>query len=747
MTSVSHRMVVTAAATATVAVAMGMWLQTTSAQAMPPGFLQYALVAVGATVLGAFILWHRPNNRYGVTHLAIGLLFGTVVMAAGVLTRAGTLAATPSLVEQTAMAWSWVAAALLLPLWVVVIAAFPDGRFHRPLLKRATLGLAPVILLLAVVGYLLAPAGEPPPLIRVALPGGLLGPLTGMVESELVFRLASMSATVLSILAPVGAIAALVDRFRKAGPVVRQQIKWLLVGAAISVTLQAIPVQAFDSQALRAVGQVLVLLAVPLPFLAAAMAIFRHGLWEIDLVISKGLVYTLSSALLTTSFLGIALLAGVSIAGRDDRVVGALALALLVSYLAQPLRRRVEDLVARLLYGDRPRGLMGLARLGDTVGDSPDAASLGDRIAGIVISSLGAGWTTVWLHLPTSGSGWLRVIASPGRDAGPSVLVSNELATDLARLSTGRLLADLKPDSAQAVRLLVSEPGAMVAPLIAGEHLIGLIACGRPANDPFGAEDLDLLTVVARESALALRNLRLEGELRQQLDRIEEQAAELHRSRQRLVAAQDEERRRIERDLHDGAQQQLVSLAARLRRAARAPKTLRSPLLEEFADEAEQAVFSLQDLARGIYPSLLSDRGLEAALHAHAARLPVSIRIDVDPSTKGRRLPPELEAAFYFVALEAMTNVVKHAPGARVIVSLRAGSAPHKMVLEVHDDGPGFDASKAMRRGGLQNMADRIGAVGGSLSVESRPGAGTWIRAEAPEDAGVTELMSRQATL
>ncbi|MGH8872056.1 MAG: GAF domain-containing protein [Acidimicrobiia bacterium] len=747
MTGVSHRMVVTSAATATAGVGVGMWLQATSGQAMPPGFLQYALVAAGTTALGAFILWHRPRNRYGLTHLAIGALFGTVVMAAGGLTRAGTLAAWPSWVGQTAMAWSWVSAALLLPLWVIVIAAFPDGRFHRPLLKRATMALALVMPLLAVLGYLLAPAAEPPPLIRVAVPDDLMGPLAGLDASGLVFRIAAMSATVLSVMTPVGAIAALVDRFRKAGPVVRQQIKWLLVGAAISVGLQAIPVQTFDSQVLRTVGGILVLLAVPLPLIAAAIAIFRHGLWEIDFVISKGLVYTLSSGVLTALFLGIALLAGVSIAGPDDRVVGALALALLVSFLAQPLRQRLEDLVARLLYGDAPRGLMGLARLGDTVGDSPDAASLGDRITGIVISSLGAGWATVWLYLPASGSGWFRVVASSGRKAGPSVLVPGEVADWLAHLSTGRLLTDLDPGTADALRPLVSEQEAMVAPLTAAGELIGLIACGRPTTDSFGDEDLDLLTVIARESALALRNLRLEGELRQQLDQIEDQAAELHRSRQRLVAAQDEERRRTERDLHDGAQQQLVALAARLRRAARAPETVRNALLEGFADEAEQAVFSLQELARGIYPSLLFDRGLEAALQAHAARLPVDIRIDVDPSTKGRRLQPELEAAFYFVGLEAMTNVVKHAPGARMIVSLRAGPAPRGMILEVHDDGPGFDAATAMRRGGLQNMADRIGAVGGSLSVESRPGAGTWIRAEAPEEAGVTDLRSRQATL
>lgn len=745
MTSVPHRMTVISVGTATAGVGIGLWLQATSGSEMPVGFLQYALVAIGTTALGGFILWHRPRNRYGLTHLAIGVLFGTLVLAAGVLARAGTSAALPPWALQAALAWSWISTAPLLPLWVMVIATFPDGRFHRPIMKRATGALATVMPVLAVMGYLLAPAGQPPPLIRVAVPGGITGPLAGLNGMGPAFTAAAMSATVLGVAAPVGAIAGLVDRFRKGGPIVRQQIKWLLVGAAISVALQAIPVQAFDSQVLRTAAQVLVVLAVPLPLLAAALAIFKHGLWEIDVVISKGLVYTLSSGVLSAMFLGIALLAGVSIGGSNGRVVGALGLALLVSFLAQPLRQRLEAVVARLLYGEAPRGLMGLARLGETIGDSRDAASFGDRITGIILSSLATGWAGVWLYLPAEGSGWFRAVATSGREAGPSLFVADEVAQSMARLSTGRLLTALEPRVAEALRPLVGAEEAMVAPLTADGELIGLIACGHPTAEPFGDGDVDLLTIIARESALALRNLRLKGELRERLDQIAEQAAELHRSRQRLVAAQDEERRRIERDLHDGAQQELVALAARLRRAALAPAPIGNPDLEGFADEAQEAVFRLQELARGIYPSLLTDRGLQAALQAHAARLPVDVRFDVGPSAKGRRLQPELEAAFYFVALEAMTNVVKHAPGARMIVSLRGEPSHRRVTLEVHDDGPGFDTARAVRRG-LQNMADRIGAVGGSLSVESRPGAGTWIRAEAPEEAGVTDLRSRRAT-
>ena len=746
METISRPTAVVLAVTATASVAVGLWLQAAVGRAAPGGFLQYAAVAVGTAALGSFILWHRPRNRYGVTHLAIGVLFGAVVLAAGVLARAGTSAALPEWTEEVALAWSWIAAAALLPLWVIAIAAFPDARFHRKTLKRATVALAIVMPLLAVVAYLLAPSGESPPLIRVELPPGLVGPLAPAGDPHLLYRIASVVAPMLGSLAPVAAVVALVDRFRKAGPVLRQQIKWLLVGAAISVALQAIPVQAIDSEVLRTAARVLVVVAVPLPLVAAAIAIFKYGLWEIDVVISKGLVYALASGVLTTLFLGVALVAGVSVGGRDSRVVTALGLALLVSFAAQPLRQRLEKIVARVLYGDEPRGLMALARLGDTVAPSIDARDLGARIADAARAALGASWAGVWLYIPGNGSGTLRPVSVSGAEPGPSAVLPRPVSTALTDLSGGVPFADLPVEVAQSLRSLFADEPVLVASLTSTGNLIGLIACGGRPKDSFGDEDVELLAVVARESALALRNIRLEEELRERLEQIEQQAAELHNSRQRLVTAQDHERRRIERDLHDGAQQQLVALAARLRRAARAEDPSTGRALEELADEAEEAVFALQELARGIYPSLLADRGLQAALQAHAARLPATVRVEVGPLIHGRRLAPELEAALYFVGLEAMTNAVKHAPGARIIVSLRADRQKRTVTLEVHDDGPGFDAGASTPASGLQNMADRIDALGGVFAVESVPGGGTWVRAEVEETAEVRAIRSREAT-
>lgn len=301
------------------------------------------------------------------------------------------------------------------------------------------------------------------------------------------------------------------------------------------------------------------------------------------------------------------------------------------------------------------------------------------------------------------------------------------------------------PEVTAVLGALVTGGDDVVAPLEVEGELVGLVACGAALREPFGAEDLDLLAVLARQSALVLENLRLDDELRLRLDQIEQQAAELRRSRQRLMAAQDAERRRIERDLHDGAQQRLVTLTARLRRtAATAPKE-QSAELTALADEAEEAVYTLQELARGIYPSVLADRGLHVALQAQAARLPAPVRVEVGPGLHGRRLSRELEAVLYYVALEAMTNALKHAPGATISVLLHSDERAGSVVLEVHDDGPGFDL-RTRTGDGLQNMADRVEAVDGVLSVQSAPGAGTWVRAEVREPATITPIRDAEAT-
>jgi len=724
---------VAVATTGIVAAAAGVLCWRAAGGGEAPGMARYAAVTVGASLLGGFVVWHRPGNRYGRIHLAVGLLFGFVVLAAGALSAPGGL---PSWVGQLALAWSWLALPLLLPLWVMVIAAFPDGTFHRRFLGPVTLAIGVVMAVIATAAYLISPAGASLPLIAVHPSPELSGPLAWSAP-EGGYRVLSVAGAALGTAAPVLALVALADRFRRSGLVVRQQIKWLFAGAAVSVLLQAIPVAAIESAPLRTAAGVVVVLAVPLPMLAAAVAIFKHGLWEIDVVISHGLVYAVLSGVLTSIFVAVAVAAGVSVGGTDGRVVAAIGLALLVSYLAYPLRQRLVSVVGRALYGEGPRGLLALSTQPDRHGNA-DARDQGTRIGAVTRSALGAPWVQVWLFLPSDGvdGGALRPLAGSGRQPGPPVIVSGASMAALADVSDARRFSDLPPEAAHIVTPVVSATDDLVATLVVDGELLGVIICGARPGDPYSDEELTLLAVLARDAALALRNLHLEEELRRRLEDIETQAEELRRSRQRLVNAQDQERRRIERDLHDGAQQQLVVLAAALRRAARAEK---SAELVRLADLAEEAVFSLQELARGIYPSVLVDQGLPAALQTQAARLPAAVRLEVGPALHGRRLARDLEAVLYYVALEAMTNGVKHAPGAQITVSLRVDDEARVAVLEVHDDGPGVDPASPPGSG-LQNMADRVEAAGGRLSVESAPGAGTWVRAEVPVPATVTAL-------
>ena len=248
-----------------------------------------------------------------------------------------------------------------------------------------------------------------------------------------------------------------------------------------------------------------------------------------------------------------------------------------------------------------------------------------------------------------------------------------------------------------------------------GERLAVLV------HDPTLREEPKLVEAVAAAARLALVNARLHAEVRSQLETVKQ-------SRARIVSAADEERRRIERDLHDGAQQRLVALALELRSAQRQLGGDGDPeiheLLASTADELQVAVEELRALAQGIHPGTLTQGGLRSALEALAARMPLPVTVDAT----AERLAPDVEATAYFVACEALANVVKHAHASRADV--RASRSNGLLVVEVSDDGIGGAA--AQNGSGLRGLADRVEAHGGRLSVESRSGAGTRVRGEIP---------------
>jgi len=246
-------------------------------------------------------------------------------------------------------------------------------------------------------------------------------------------------------------------------------------------------------------------------------------------------------------------------------------------------------------------------------------------------------------------------------------------------------------------------------------------AIGAIVHDPALDEDPQLLEAAAGAAALALDNDRLAAELRARV-------AELQDSRARLIAAGLAERRRLERDLHDGAQQRLVALSLQLGLARgeieRDPATA-AHLLDAARDELSQALAELRELARGIHPAVLTDRGLQPALEALADRAPVPVALDELPA---ERLPVAVEAAAYFVVAESLTNVAKYARAheAHVRVERRNGAA----VVEVRDDGVG--GAEPRTGTGLRGLADRLAALDGRLEIHSPPGEGTLVRATIP---------------
>jgi signal transduction histidine kinase len=237
-----------------------------------------------------------------------------------------------------------------------------------------------------------------------------------------------------------------------------------------------------------------------------------------------------------------------------------------------------------------------------------------------------------------------------------------------------------------------------------------------PASDPMNPSKERLVRDLAAQAGLVLRNVRLIQDLRA--------------SRQRLVAAQDEERRKLERDLHDGAQQQLVALAVQLKLARtmleRDPATV-GGMLDSLQTSAADALADLRDLARGIYPQLLADRGLSAALEAQATKssVPTTVRSD-----GVERYPREVEAAVYFTCLEALNNVAKYSGATAATVSL--DQANGTLTFSVADDGVGFDPGQVEHGTGLQGMADRLDAIGGDVRVRSAPGEGTMVKGSVP---------------
>ena len=553
--------------------------------------------------------------------------------------------------------------------------------------------------LLFTIGQTLGPARLPDlPAANPAAVGGSLGRVLGDLQTG----------QLLAIAGGVLACISLIVRFRRSQSVVRKQIEWLAyaagvvaAGIVLSALLQLRPPTETLNNYTNGIGS-LALASIPV---AMGIAILTRRLYDIDVIVSKTVVYLSLAAFITAVYIALVVGIGQAVNQQGKAGFGLSVLATAVVAVAfQPVRERVQRLANRLVYGKRATPYEALSAFADQVGATVPADELLPHLARVLAEATGAARTQVWL---TDG-GRLRLEAAyPAGNA-----------DDAER--SGLAMA-LPPQG------LPEFPGVTRAFEVshAGERLGALTLAKRPGEALTPVEGR-LAAQLAAQAGLVLRNARL-------ADQLKDRMAELHASRKRIVEAADGERRRLERNIHDGAQQQLVALSVMTRLAETSVDSdregARAMVVQAQADAAG-ALENLRDLARGIYPPLLATRGLAAALDAQARRSPVPVTLAADGL---RRYPQETEAAVYFCVLEALQNVAKYAGASGAAVTLV--SADDALEFSVTDTGAGFDAGSGPTGSGLQGMADRLAAVGGELQILSRPGHGTTVTGRLPAAA------------
>ncbi|HEX4686099.1 MAG TPA: sensor histidine kinase [Nocardioides sp.] len=335
-------------------------------------------------------------------------------------------------------------------------------------------------------------------------------------------------------------------------------------------------------------------------------------------------------------------------------------------------------------------------------------------------------------------SGFTESLADPAADEPSSLDMVTRLARHLA-VGTGASWAQvwlMVGDAAECAATwppeLPAEEGGGVRTrdvVLDGEHL-GTLRVGERADAPFGPIEQRLLADLAAQAGMVLHRARLRAELARRATDLTVQAEELQESRRRLVDTHDVERRRLERDIHDGAQQHLVALVVNLRLAqtlaTKAPDRSRAVLTDQVA-AVDAAIATLADLAHGLYPRTLVESGIGPALREVVGRTSISITLTDDGLG---RLAVDVEAALYFFAVEALQNAVKHADASSIEVTL--ASEGDEVRLEVRDDGRGFRPGDGDPGRGLRNMHDRIDALQGRLTLASKPGQGATVVATVP---------------
>ncbi|WP_427888652.1 ATP-binding protein [Kribbella sp. GL6] len=627
---------------------------------------------------GTLALLTSPRHRGARRLLAVG-----VVMAVGYVVGSaysGHLAGGGSASWQVVLLLQALEIGQALAL-LALLAVFPDGRYRMArdrVVVRTAAVLGAAVVLAARIGS--ATVTYPGSLIwgdHVTAPNPTVPPALAW--------LGRVAAGGYGAAFPVCVGTGLVLRFRSAEPAERRKIRWLVMGALVTLIV-GVTLGAAGGWVHTLPTWLVYVLYSPAAFalpLAIGLGMVRDNVLDVDAVIRRSVAYAVLWVLAGGICVGAALGLGLA-AGASLPLPMAIGLTVAATLLLAPLRTRLERLADRLVHGRRLSGYELIAQLGARLEATPAQDAVAPEVAAAVRAGVGATW--------------VRVVVD--NQAGGTVLGS----------------AGQVPDSAGP---------AIAVPLVQAGVVVGSIECGPKRDGRYRDADRQLLASLGRQAALAVHNDWLARQ-------VEARVVDLDASRARLVAAEDASRRRLERDLHDGVQQDLVALLARIglaRNQLRRDPLLADASLKEVALDGQRALLAVQEVSRGLHPPLLSDRGLVEAVSERAARMPIPV--DVRSNLNGRaRFSRDVEHAAYFAISEAMTNIAKHASASRAVVTI--GMVEDDLVVDVSDDGCGFDVANTPRRG-LLGLADRIDALGGQITVRSAPGRGSTLSFTVPE--------------
>jgi signal transduction histidine kinase len=472
--------------------------------------------------------------------------------------------------------------------------------------------------------------------------------------------------------------AEIVLRYRRSSGDERAQLKWFAAATVVATIGFAIGILMIPSGPAPVFA-----LLTPLIPIAAGVAILKYHLYDIDVVISKAVLFGLLAMFIAAVYVAIVVGVG-ALFGSTTSPALSLAATVVVAILFQPARGRANQLANRLVYGERATPYEVMASFSERVADAVSTDQVLPQMAEAAGRGVGAEGSVVRVRLPGGLERAERWSALTGSDH-------------------------------------LGEPWS-VAIAYQGE-IVGDVTVTKAANDPLSPAEQGLLRDLSAQAGLALHNVRLTDELAIRLRELDVQAAALRVSRERLVTARDAQRRGLQRDIYEGPERRLIDIGRKLTAIARPDQ------LDALVEEANDTLDGLRDLARGVFPPLLAERGVVAALGAHIRKVGANATVEASDAFGVRRFDPDAEAGIYFCCLQAIQNVLRHAGNAPSVVRLDLDGA---IAVEIFDEGRGFDVAATPRGMGLEIVQDRVDALDGTLEVTSAPGRGTTVSIRIP---------------